>query len=420
MLPGMPIINSGSSRRRYVYASIFIAAALLIAGSLYFSFSPGVEYSSDPDVESHVLSSEDMERARDDFSEYEGDEVNDIIATADGALLVLRDRLVSVGGPDWREMWSYERRGEVRQVFVSPSGKRIHVLFGDVMLPWGGVSVVGLRSSNGDSLYEHSADSLMGGEQDGDYYFSDEYFMRISVEGEDMSMESYELDSGELSWEGNVSSLCATGRFDSSVGLDVMPAPVGFIASLNCLADDGGVRQLLVHLEEERGGEYWREEWDAEESENIDMFYLSGATVPGTTDDLLGQALASRNGDIEYAFVADGARMAAGADYVVPSVFDYQPLREVFPVPLEDDEVRPDLVVFGMPAEIELQVAVQGAWQLVQDPEAGVEIEDFSILEFRDQGESVRATSYRNWEEQSSPSAVRTLINEMLLSLSEE
>ncbi|WDZ90100.1 hypothetical protein [Nocardiopsis sp. HUAS JQ3] len=279
---------------------------------------------------------------------------------------------------------------------------------------------MGLQSSNGNSLYEHSADSLMGGGQDGDYYFSDEYFMRISPEGEGMSMESYELDSGELPWEENVSSLCATGRFDASVGVDVMPVPVGFIASLNCLAEDGGVRQALVHLGEDKGGEYWREEWDAEASENIDMFYLSGATVPGTTDDLLGQALASQNGDIEYTFVADGARMAAGADYVVPSVFDYQPLREVFPVPLEDDEVRPDLVVFGMPAEIDLQVAVQGAWQLVQDPAVDVGMEDFSILEFREQGESVHATSCRNWEEQSPPSAVRTLVNEMLSSLREE
>ncbi len=420
MLSDMSIINSGFSRRNYVYASIFLAMVLLIAGSLYFTLSSGVEYSSDPDVESYVLSSEDMERAREDFSEYEGDKVNDIIATADGAVLVLRDRLVSVGGPEWREMWSYERRGEVRQVFVSPSGKRIHVLFEDGIISWGSGSVVGLRSSNGSSFYEHSADSLMGGGSGEEYYFSDKYFMRISPEGEDMSMESYELGSGELSWKENVSSLCTTGRFDASVGVDVIPAPVGFIASLACLMEDGGVRQALVHVEEDKGGEHWREEWDAEEPEKIDMFYLSGATVPGAADDLLGQALASQNSDIEYALVADGARMAAGADYVVPSVFDYQPLREVFPAPLEDDEVRPDLVVFGMPAEIELQVAVQGAWQLIQDPEIDVEIEDFSILEFREQGESVHATSYRNWEEQSSPSAARTLINEMLLSLGEE
>ncbi|MFI6578988.1 hypothetical protein ACIBFB_24640 [Nocardiopsis sp. NPDC050513] len=402
-------------RHRWTLVIVTILLALgLLVGALQVVASPVHERNSG--VDDSIVSGQDLDYVRENFAEFEGEEVVDFAATAFGVVLRLESGIVSVGGEDWEEQWRYSRRETVDSVDVAPDGGYIYVSFEGVTLPWSSESGVRLYAGDGSPSYEYSLGDFVSDPRSGEFYYSQSTMWSVVATEETEIISAYDLESGEEIWEFPIDNLCSHGEPVLGEGKDVYPTERGIILGLQCMQNSGNEQsqeQVVAHLAAADGATYWRREWSVEDAESAlpNVFYLNDASVPGSEDDLLGRALLA-SGDLEYAFISDNSDDPMDAEFWTPDFLEDEVVREELHPPLSDGGARPDVLIVGMPDEIEVQVAVQVSRILAGDSSFPVDEADFSLLQLRRNGRLVDVVGYRHWELLSSE-IQRTFLNDL-------
>lgn len=81
------------------------------------------------------------------------------------------------------------------------------------------------------------------------------------------------------------------------------------------------------------------------------------------------------------------------------SYFTAPELGEVFQPPIEDEGVRPEVILAGRMPDIEIQLLPQLTQWLVEGGDFGVSADDFSLLTLRRPSERVETVGYRSWRD---------------------
>lgn len=409
------IIRMSALKKKYV-AIVFLSVFLMaVSVGVVLLWDSWVDHSFGVGNESSVVSVGELRRIESEIIEYEDEEVREIFPTSAGVILLLDRRLVSLNGADRSEIWSYERTRHIDGILVSGSGSKVVVFLADGLLPWSKRESVVLWSSTGgeaDDQFRSPFDAEDFGEG---FYFSDLGLMRISGQGVETLVSTRVLGSVDSSWERQGGELCSSGSLDSEAGVDAVATGVNFVLSFTCSVEDGVALQVVMEIDGDSGEAVWVNNWEAPEGAvgNIDVFHLSGATVPWTEADLIGDLVSSDSNAVDYAIMGEGE--------FVSTYLSYDPaLRRIISSPLEDEQERPDLIIVGKASEIEVQILLQASQWLVESDEFSATADDFSLLSLRGDQGPVEAVSYRNWGNDLSPAVSTTLLQDLVRVLGDE
>ncbi|WP_433699794.1 hypothetical protein [Nocardiopsis sp. CA-288880] len=282
-------------RAKKIYVPISIIAVLVLGVGISFFVSGRNDFEheiidasgGDGDI---VRSMIDIQQVR-DFMEEEGEEdVLSVEPAEGGAVVVLENGVVSVGGEPLRRRWFYDGEKQISGVSVTPDGNLV---------------VLGFREEE-EHLGRHQflVIDALSGSIEGSYRSRDGEGVRFSVlDGvrllfsEAGLVEARRLEDNDDLWSFDLAQECGDGSVE-----EIQAEAISGAAVLVVRCSDRN-EVSATGLDASNGDVLWRRAWEGEGFPSI--IPLSLATVAGADDDPVAGIVRNQfNGD--YILLSDG------------------------------------------------------------------------------------------------------------------